>query len=363
MRENGKIKISFIAGTLGRGGAERQLVYMLRALLAAGVSARVLCLTNGEPFEREINALGVPITWVGKFRSRAMRLSRIVQTLRNDRPDILQSTHFYTNLYAAAAARILRRRDIGAIRCDLVTELRDNGVLGWPQLLMPRHLIANSERARENAIKRGISPGRIDFVRNAVEVKEHGRQVQTNGRHVQVLFVGRLTQQKRPDRFVRILSRIINEAPEYRITAKIIGDGPLKGQTQALTRDLGLPPDRVELLGAHDDLSPFYRQSNMLMLTSDWEGTPNVLLEAMAHGLPVVATKVGGVTEIVGPDRGFVVDPGDEDGLTAAALKLITNPELRLEVGMRASAYAKRLHSLDAVQTQLLSIYEKILVH
>jgi len=130
-----KLEVCFLAGTLGRGGAERQLTYMLRALGSAGASTRVLCLTDGEPFQREIEALGVGVEWVGPSGSRAARLYRIIQALRRRPADILQSVHFYTNLYATVAARVVGICDIGAIRNDLSSEeLKENGLAGYRQL-------------------------------------------------------------------------------------------------------------------------------------------------------------------------------------------------------------------------------------
>src|SRR5258706_1735559 len=93
----GGLRVCFIAGTLGQGGAERQLFYMLQAMRAQGTPLRVLSLTQGEFWEQRIRALGVPVVWVGERTSRLARLCRIVKELAPDRPDVLQSSHFYTN--------------------------------------------------------------------------------------------------------------------------------------------------------------------------------------------------------------------------------------------------------------------------
>src|SRR5215510_2403397 len=102
-----KLNICFVAGTLGQGGAERQLYYMLRELRENGATPRLLSLTRGEFWESRISELGVPITWIGESPSRLKRLSKIIATLRAEPPDVLQSQHFYTNLYVAGAARAL----------------------------------------------------------------------------------------------------------------------------------------------------------------------------------------------------------------------------------------------------------------
>src|SRR5262245_59851234 len=102
-----ELRVCILAGTLGRGGAERQRIYMLRALKEAGIKTRVLCLTRGEALEEEILALGISVTWVGRSRWRPIRLCRIIRELLRESADIFQSAHFYTNIYVALAGRLL----------------------------------------------------------------------------------------------------------------------------------------------------------------------------------------------------------------------------------------------------------------
>src|SRR5829696_5455753 len=109
------MKVCFVVGTLGLGGSERQLVFMLRALIQRGISARVLCLTRGEHFETDIKKMGVSVEYFGKARSRAGRLLALARKLRNEPADVVQSTHFYTNLYAGICGRLLGIPSIGAI--------------------------------------------------------------------------------------------------------------------------------------------------------------------------------------------------------------------------------------------------------
>src|SRR5262245_10008242 len=94
-----RLTISFLAGTLGQGGAERQLFYSLRTLKESGAHPQLFCLTRGEFWEEPIRDLGVPIRWIGKHQSRAVRLACLIDSLRKDRPMIIQSQHFYTNIY------------------------------------------------------------------------------------------------------------------------------------------------------------------------------------------------------------------------------------------------------------------------
>lgn len=361
MPEPSKLKVCFLAGTLGRGGAERQLVYTLRALADADVSVRVLCLTRGEAFEKEITDIGVPVEWIGESRLKPLRLASLIRSLRREPADILQSAHFYTNIYAGAAARALRLPAIGAIRSDLVSEFKANGVLSKWQLSLPHHLIANTTVARQRAIQFGVAPERVHFVPNAVDTANFVKGEYRNGNHpIRILFAGRLIEAKRLDRFMRVFLRAAQALPGREVKAVVAGHGPLRNQMEDAARRQGLGPDRFEFIGEQSDMRGVYGGADFLMLTSDWEGTPNVLLEAMASGLPVVATRVGGVQDIVGEDRGFVLEPTDEDGLAHAALRLAGEAGLRKTMGRCGNEYVARQHSLNALQVRLLEIYRRV---
>lgn len=355
------MNICFLAGTLGRGGAEKQLVFMLRALRQLGVSTRVLCLTKGEPYEDEIRNLGLTIEWVGESENRPRRLLKIIDCLRRERVDLVQSTHFYTNIYAGAAGKFLKIPSIGAIRSDLIYEIQSHKILGQWQISLPHFLIANSAAARRRLIERGVSPQKVEFVRNVVE--RGNAAPQANGlppRELKILFAGRLDQNKRPERFVRLAAILRERFPKLPLRFQIAGDGELKSDLEIMAAKLGLLPETVKFLGVCPEMNKIYRQSDILISTSDREGTPNVILEAMAHGLPVVATKVGGTAEILDESRGFLIDPGDEKGLEKAAAELILNKELRFRLGSAGRAYVAQNHSLAYLQEQLIGIYERL---
>lgn len=357
------LKLCFLAGTLGRGGAERQLVYMLRALKAAGIEIRVLCLTKGEPLEAEIRALGIRVTWVGASRWRPIRLYRVIKELRREPAHIVQSAHFYTNLYVAVAARLLGIKSIGAVRNDLTSELKVHGFMGWAQLHLTRHLITNSELARRRAIDEGIKPEHIDVVPNVVDA--NGAQGQANGNGngaMRILFAARLTDQKRPDRFLQALRKIAESRPDLNFRGIIVGDGPLRPRLEELADSLCLRPKYLEFMGELADLKPAYDKSDLVVLTSDWEGTPNVLLEAMSRGLPVVATNVGGVPELVrNGENGILVDTHDADSVASSLITLIENPQLRISMGASGRQVALEKHSPRRLAERLISVYEKAL--
>lgn len=356
------MKVCFLAGTLGRGGAERQLIYMLRALKQAGILTRVLCLTKGEANEQEIRNLGVEIEWVGDTDNRGMRLLKIAGNLRKNPVDIVQSAHFYTNLYVGAVSRCLNIISIGAIRNDLISELRIQKHWAKLQLFSPKHLIANSEIARSRAIERGIRESRIDFVPNVVDINGGSFSFENKKEALKILFAGRLVNEKRPELFIKLAAALKQTLPNASIKFQIAGDGPLRPQLEMTAKNLGLlKDDFLSFFGSCSDMDQTYQQADMLILTSQYEGTPNVVLEAMAHGLPVIATRVGGVPEILKDNCGIVFDPADWESLVASTIKLISNRELRSNLGRNGSLYVQNNHSLESLKNRLIGIYSKLL--
>ena len=356
------MKVCFIAGTLGRGGAERQLHFMLRALQSEDVACRVLCLTRGESYEKQIESLGIQIEYVGSSRNRIRRLTSIIDRLRSEPADILQSSHFFSNIYAALAGRVLGIPSIGAVRGDLMQAIAANGYLGNSQLKWPHHLIANSQRAVTDAIQKGIERRNIDFLRNVVDLDNGAKLKKVNIReNLTILFVGRLVPLKRPDVFLKLASKLRRDLPDSILDFRIAGDGPLRRQSEQLGNDLGLFPDRIKFFGEVHEMDDIYENTDILVLTSMHEGTPNVILEAMSYGIPVVATKVGGVPEVLSESCGIMVDPDDFGELCAATSKLILDGDLRCRMGRQAQEYVRKNHSIGYLQEKLKCIYSGLL--
>ena len=145
---------------------------------------------------------------------------------------------------------------------------------------------------------------------------------------VRLVCVARFSPQKNQATLIRALSGIQDD---WRLS--LVGDGPLEDDVRRLTAELGLA-DRVEFLGARDDVNSILAQSHIFVLPSNWEGFPLTILEAMRAGLPVVASDVGGVGEaVVEGVTGYLVDRRDEEMLRDRLSGLIREPVLRVSLG------------------------------
>jgi glycosyltransferase involved in cell wall biosynthesis len=364
MSDRDRLRVAFIAGSLGQGGAEKQLLYLARELRRINVDARVLTLTHGEACEPAFAEAGVPVEWVGRHRL-PLRFVDLVLATRRFRPHIIQAAHFFTNLYAAGLARVSGAAGSGTIRNDLCFDVAECGRWGGPLLRVPRSLIANSRTAARQAEAAGVDASRVHVLTNVIDLDQFDRQsgpgrlFRTEAGEVTAVAVARLVPAKRLDRFLWALARARRE--ERLLRGLIVGDGPERARLEAIASGLGLMPDGVRFLGACADVPRVLAGADMLVLTSQHEGFPNVLLEGMAARLPVVTTPAGDAAALVDNDRtGFIVPFHDHELLTERMLALARSPATRRAFGTAGRARVEAQYRVDNLAGRALEIYHRI---
>src|SRR6185295_7581303 len=188
-----------------------------------------------------------------------------------------------------------------------------------------------SQRVADRLGTRGrLLAGQVLVVRNGLDVSTFVCDPRLPER-THVVGAGRLVPQKRWDLLVSAVQRVTAAGHDVHVT--VAGEGPLGGELEALARRLGVA-DRVRFMGLSRDVPQLLAGASFLVLASDYEGCPNVVMEAMACGRAVVATEAGDVPYLVEDGvTGFVVRPGDLDGLVARMTALARSPELGARMG------------------------------
>lgn len=360
-----RLCVALLVGTLGQGGAEKQLVYMARALAQSGANVRVYCLTQGEFYESVLQAYGIPVIWSGKVANPLVRLGILLQQLSSFSPHIIQSTHPYINLYTALTGRLLNAVSLGAMRSSLYHSRQGNGA--WTPWLIktPHAIVANSQNAYADLIEqRLVQQQHCYMLSNVIDLSEFDNQstfttsFERDTEHIIVAFVGRLIPVKRLDRFLRVLALSCQHMPDIR--GLVIGDGPEYRASQALAEQL-MGADTVTFLGNRHDVPGILTQFDILILTSDSEGFPNVLLEAMAARLPVITTPAGDAgTVVVHEVTGYVQPYDDILSMAECIVRLAQSPDLRRQLGQAGRRRVEEQYSFEGLAENLLAIYDDI---
>ena len=171
-------------------------------------------------------------------------------------------------------------------------------------------------------------------------------------------FVGRLVAIKRVDVLLRATARARDLGAPVRLA--VVGDGELRGELERLAASLGIA-DAVRFTGYRRDLAAIVGASDVAVLGSDNEGTPVALIEAGAGARPLVATRVGGVAEVVVPGAGLLVERGDHDGLGAALAQAAADPVLRRAMGERAREHVRSRYGWQTLVARTTELYERLL--
>ncbi len=353
-------RIVFLAGSLDLGGAERQLYYKASALRRMGASVRVISFA-GKDWEQPLREAGVEVISIARRRTPLSRVLAILKELRRQPADVLQGVHFFVSPHACVAARLAGITEICAVQSSLEAELEKLPAgFGWMTLRAARWIVCNSMASREEARLRGVPEGRLCYCANAVDLSVfHPPAEPVDGGRLRIVAVGRLVRLKRFDRFLRIVAALRRSRD---VEAVLVGDGPLRGELEKTAASLGLTAPDFRVEAVEPRAAPeVYRGATLLVQTSETEGMANVVLEAMASGLPVVSTRAGGTAEAVEDGvTGFLVDEEDLDGFEDRIGGLLDDPALRRRMGAEGRRRIERDYSLDGLPERLRELYGRV---
>lgn len=351
------IRLLEIVATLKRAGAERVAVTLATRLDRSSFDTSVVSLYA--PFEGGFEPVleqhSVPVTHLGKRRGFDPRLyPRLAAAIRRLRPDVIH-THSYILRYVLAAARLSSRAAIvhtvhNLARREVEPLGRAIHRLAFRLGVVPVAISDEIARSFRNCY--GLPPAAV--IPNGVDLSAPpaGREAwrAANGfaaGDLLIASVARLEEQKNPLLLIEAFARAAPAHPRARLL--LAGQGSLEPQAREKAAAAGVAP-RVHFLGVRQDVPGLLAASDLCALASSWEGSPVALMEALAAGLPAVATAVGGVPELVADgETGLLVPPGDSRRFAAALSRLLSDPSLRAAMGRAAARSAGRFDARNMI--------------
>jgi len=339
------------------GGTQRQLIELLRRIDRSRFQIYPVCFHDDGPWTGRVSELGDAITRFPIYGFRrpatARQLFSFARWCRQKNIAVLHSWEIYSNVFAlpgAALARVPLR--IGSRR----------GLGGPPavrrlQALACRaahRMVANSRAAADQLVSEGIADERIDVVPNGIDLSLFPERLEW-ARPRKITMVACLREGKRIDVLVAAAPQIIARYPD--VEFEIVGDGPCREQLIAQAEAAGVR-SHVRFMGHRDDVPAILSASDLFVLPSESEASPNVVLEAMAAGLPVVASRVGGIPELVADGiTGHLIPPGDPQSLASAILDLLDRPDRAAAFGQAGRMRTAREYSFDRMVRQFETLY------
>ena len=356
------MRVALVATRLRLAGAEKQFVYVARALSNAGIQTKVFYLGPGDHYQRVLQEAGIPVHQIFHQGRPLLMLFRFIREAHAFKPHIVMASQFGDLLFAGPAGRLCHALVLGGVRSDGFYELRSSGSRSRFLLNLAHGLIANSHRAKENLVLRGISEDKIAVLPNVIDLVDFDRRAAAPFRppvpagRVPVVAVGSLLDCKRFDRFLEALALARSSRPTIfgLIAGKDLG---AKSALERKAQQLRLLPDDIAFLGECDQVPALLRCSRLLVLSSDYEGFPNVILEAMAAGLPVLTTPAGDAPRIVQHGlTGYIFEPEDTRGLADCICRLAANPQLVAQLGQAGRTRVLQEYSPTLLANRLLSV-------
>jgi glycosyltransferase involved in cell wall biosynthesis len=345
------ITVCQLLHSLSVGGAEVLAARLVRRLRGA-FRFVFACLDEVGPLGEELQAEGFAVHLVGRRPGLDWRCPlRLAKLLRREGVDLVHA-HQYTPFFYGLTARLR-----GPRRPIVFTEHgrhqpdypRPKRMLANRLLLSRRDRVVGVGAAVRQALiaNEGLPPDRVGVLYNGIDVDAFAAADRAAARaalgagpdDLVLIQVARLDYLKDHATAVRTLARVASRRPGARLV--LVGDGPERAAVESKARELGVA-DRVQMLGTRRDVARLLPGADLFLLTSVSEGIPLTALEAMAAGLPVVATEVGGLREVVADGAtGFLAPAGDDAGLAGHVLRLAADPGLRRRLGEAGRDRAK----------------------
>ena len=340
------------------GGTERQMTELIRRLDPARFAVHVACFHREGAWlprvvERAASVTEFPIHGFAN-PGTAWQLLAFARWCRRAHLAVIQTCDLYANIFglpgaalAGVPVRIGSRRELNPDKSPAQIRLQRLAYRAATKV------VANSPAARQILRSEGLAPASIAVIPNGVDLAAFPERSAT-GRVRRFITVANLRVEKSHETLLAAAASLLRLDPDLEF--QIVGDGPRRGQLEQIARARGL--SRVTFLGHREDVPSLLSNADAFVLPSRSEAFPNGAIEAMAAGLPVAASAVGGLLDLIEDGRtGLLVPPGDPEALAAALRSLIGSPERAAAIGAAARAEVRQRYSFDRLVSSFVALY------
>ncbi|MFO7323870.1 MAG: glycosyltransferase [Chloroflexota bacterium] len=371
------MRVAHVIKVIRIAGAERHLLMLLSGLRQRGVDGQIILLVEPRnPMDDFVQAAaerGIPLGRVAIHSDIDISVSRrLRRAFAEMKPDIVHTHLLHADLYGIPAARLARVPAVVSSRHN------DNSFRRrLPMRLLNRALwrgvdagIAVSDAVRAFCIEvEGAPPAKMHTIRYGLEDRPDPARRQADRIAVRselrlspdapvIGMVGRLIEQKGIEYGLRAFAAVAPDYPDARLL--ISGEGPLRNKLEALAASLGVK-DRVQFLGWREDVLRIFAALDIFLMPSLWEGFGLVLLEAMSQRLPIVASCVSAIPEVVQHGvTGLLVPPRDTGALAGALRVLLADPPLRQHMGLLGEDRLEEQFSAERMVDETLALYQSL---
>jgi glycosyltransferase involved in cell wall biosynthesis len=364
---SGPLKVLQLIASLPVGGAEDLVAAMVAGLDPTLFQVQAATIGPAGVVGQELTRAGHPVVSLGLDLKRTpfwRIVAKVRALLKDARPDILHTHLYHPNLYGRLASLGMGICGVVASvhnsytrvklhRClwnFLLSAITDKVLVSSPQVWQDVHTWDRVPAQKLEVFPYGIKVNDLD---NAVDPAHVRAELGVKG--FVLGLVGRLEEQKGQRYLLAAVPNLSREIPN--LTVLLVGEGREQEALRRQAEELGIAP-LVHFLGTRRDLPRLFRAMDVFVQPSLWEGLPLTLLMAMGARLPVVGTRVSGVTEIIEDGKnGRLADPGDSQAITAAILELYRRPELRSRMGAAARQTIVTKYSQEAMLRRLEGLY------
>lgn len=359
-----RLRVTLVISQLGTGGAEKQLVLLARGLRKRQVDVDVVALYAGGPRLAELAEAGVPVLVLGMSRppqrplATAAGVARLLLHFRRRRPHIVHAFLIDAYVLAAPLARLAGVQAFVAGRRAMSDYKAGRNVVRRLEATTARYVdlvVANSQAVAVDVIAHEhLDPASVTVIHNALSSPPRVRALRPATDPPTVLCVANFWAYKGHDDLLAATALLCRRGVAVRLL--LVGDGPGRDAIERKVADQGLP---VELLGSRPDVDRLLEESDVFVLPSHTEGMSNALMEAVAAGVPVVATDVGGNGEVVG--RAGLLCPPHQPGALAAELERVLIDDILRRTLVAACVKQAEAWTVDVLVDRHLEEYRKVI--